>query len=93
MFISFLIILGISGITAQVILLRSILITAQGNELAIGIILGIWVISESVGAFSIRNALKDNAWKLLFISNSFFSILFPISLLIPFLSRQIFGLS
>jgi len=91
MFLLYLLILGMSGITAQVVLLRSFLTTAQGNEMAIGVIFGIWVIGESLGAFLLRKSPSKNPWTQFFLFNSLFAILFPFSLLFLFLSRKIFG--
>jgi spermidine synthase len=43
--------MGISGTTAQIILLRELLISFLGNELTLGIILANWLILEAIGAF------------------------------------------
>jgi spermidine synthase len=48
-----LIIMGFSGIVAQILLLRELLITFYGNELSIGIILANWLILEAFGCFFI----------------------------------------
>jgi|GEM_PF-753622 len=42
---------GASGIAAQVLLLRELLVNFNGNELTIGIIISNWVIAEAAGAF------------------------------------------
>lgn len=44
-------VMGISGITAQILLLRELLVVFQGNELSIGIILANWLILEAAGSF------------------------------------------
>lgn len=44
-------VMGFSGIVAQVLLLRDLLITFFGNELSIGIILANWLILEAFGCF------------------------------------------
>ena len=44
-------IMGFSGLVAQVLLLRELLITFQGNELSIGIILANWLLLEASGAY------------------------------------------
>ncbi len=54
-----LLIVGFSGIVAQTILLRELLIIFSGNELSIGIIIGSWVIWEAAGAF-LGGRRKDN---------------------------------
>lgn len=42
---------GFSGLIAQVLLLRELLVSFYGNELTVGIILANWVMLEAVGAF------------------------------------------
>ncbi len=42
-----LLIMGLSGIVAQIILLRELLVTFLGNELTLGIILANWMIMEA----------------------------------------------
>ncbi len=44
-------IMGFSGLVAQMILLRELLIVFSGNELSIGIILANWLILEAFGSF------------------------------------------
>ncbi len=48
-----LLVMGFSGIVAQILLLRELLITFYGNELSIGIILANWLILEAFGCFFI----------------------------------------
>ncbi len=57
-FIAALIIVGFSGIVAQVLLLRELLIKFYGNELSIGIILANWLILEAVGAFFLGKRIE-----------------------------------
>jgi spermidine synthase len=47
------IVVGFSGLIAQVLLLRELLVSFYGNELTIGVILANWVISEALGVFLI----------------------------------------
>jgi len=46
-----LVVMGFSGIIAQILLLRELLITFYGNELTIGIILANWLVLEAFGCF------------------------------------------
>ncbi|MFA5089563.1 MAG: fused MFS/spermidine synthase [Candidatus Omnitrophota bacterium] len=69
-------IIGISGLIAQVMLLRELALNFSGNELVIGVILANWLISEAAGVFyagkfigRIRN--KINAFFILQIVFSF----------------------
>lgn len=43
--------MGFSGLVAEILLLREMLIVFSGNELSIGIILSNWLILEALGAF------------------------------------------
>jgi len=43
--------MGLSGLVAEVLLLREFLIVFSGNELSIGIVLANWLILESLGSF------------------------------------------
>ncbi len=77
---------GLSGIAAQILLLRELLISYLGNELTLGVILTNWLIAESLGAFVIGK-LSDNIKSPLktFISlQIIFSLILPVSL---YLSR------
>ena len=50
--------MGLSGIAAQIILLRELLISFLGNELTLGIILGNWLILVAIGAFLIGQSVE-----------------------------------
>ena len=43
--------MGFSGLVAQMLLLRELLIVSSGNELSIGIVLANWLILEASGCF------------------------------------------
>ena len=43
--------MGFSGLVAEIILLRELLIVFWGNELSIGIVLANWLILEAAGCF------------------------------------------
>ena len=45
------VVMGFSGLVAQILLLRELLIVYSGNELSIGIILANWLILEAFGSF------------------------------------------
>ncbi len=44
-----LLIMGLSGIIAQILLLRELLVSFYGNELTLGIILANWLLLEAFG--------------------------------------------
>ncbi len=72
------IIMGFSGLVAQIILLRELMIAFHGNELSIGIVLANWLLLEAAGAFflgrKISQAKKKLAW-FIFVT-ILFSLLF-----------------
>jgi spermidine synthase len=75
-----LIIMGISGMTAQIILLRELLISFFGNELTLGIILANWLILEAIGSFIIGKTVEKTQRKM--EAFAFFQLIF--SLALPF---------
>ncbi len=67
LFIFSLLLMGFSGMAAQVILLRELLVVFYGNELSIGIILAIWLLCEAAGASSFRKTSCGFKKKLKFL--------------------------
>jgi len=59
-----LLIMGLSGIIAQIILLRELLISFLGNELTLGIILANWLILVAIGSFIIGKSVEKVKRKL-----------------------------
>jgi spermidine synthase len=57
-FKSSLLIKGMSGIAAQIILLRELLVSFLGNELTLGIILANWLILGAIGSFIIGKSVE-----------------------------------
>jgi len=49
---------GLSGIAAQIILLRELLVSFLGNELTLGIILANWLILVATGSFFVGKSVK-----------------------------------
>ena len=45
------VVMGFSGLVAEILLLRELLIVFSGNELSIGIILANWLILEAFGSY------------------------------------------
>jgi spermidine synthase len=60
--ISFLI-MGVSGIVAQIILLRELLVSFLGNEFTLGVILANWLLLEAIGSFLIGKSVEKTEWK------------------------------
>ncbi|MGC8811220.1 MAG: fused MFS/spermidine synthase, partial [bacterium] len=73
---------GLSGIVAQVVLLRELLITFLGNELTIGIILANWLILEGIGSFLIGQSVEKTSKKLeiYVLFQLIFSLSFPLAI-------------
>jgi spermidine synthase len=57
-FKSSLLIMGLSGIIAQILLLREFLVSFLGNELTLGIILANWLLLEALGSFCVGRLVK-----------------------------------
>jgi spermidine synthase len=51
-------IIGLSGIIAQVLLLRELLVGFAGNELTVGIILANWILAEAIGVFAVGKVIE-----------------------------------
>jgi spermidine synthase len=84
------IVIGASGIIAQIVLIRELLVSFQGNELSIGLILGNWLITEALGSFLFRKIkITIQSYKAIVL---IFSIIFPILCIIANLIRPIIGL-
>lgn len=68
-FIASIFVTGLSGIVAQIVLLRELLVSFNGNELTLGIILANWLISEGLGAYVLGRIIEKNQAKIsVFIS-------------------------
>ncbi|MBM4278731.1 MAG: MFS transporter [Deltaproteobacteria bacterium] len=77
-----LLIMGASGIVAQIVLLRELLVSFLGNELTLGIILANWLILEAIGSFVIGKTVEKVKKKVevyVFLQ-IFFSVALPFSI-------------
>ncbi len=79
-------IMGLSGITAQIVLLRELLVSFLGNELTLGIILANWLILVAIGSFLIGKSVEkvDKKIEIFVLFQLLFSVAFPFAI---FLSR------
>ncbi|MCD5401125.1 spermine synthase [candidate division NPL-UPA2 bacterium] len=86
---------GFSGIVAQILLLRELLVSFSGNELSIGIILANWLILEAFGCFFLGKRIDYIKNKIVaFVGITIlFSISLPISIYWTHLLRGILGVS
>ncbi|UCH12173.1 MAG: spermine synthase [Candidatus Omnitrophota bacterium] len=94
-FIAALIIVGFSGIVAQVLLLRELLIKFYGNELSIGIILANWLILEAAGAFFVGKRIEHIKRKIetFIILQLIFCLSLPLVVYLTRVLNIIFGLT
>ena len=79
-------IMGLSGIVAQIILLRELLVSFFGNELTLGIILANWLILEAIGSFYVGKSVEKTRRKIeiYVLLQLIFSLAFPFAV---YLSR------
>lgn len=89
------VVMGFSGLVAEIFLLRELLIVFSGNELGIGIILANWLILEAFGCFfpgrmaeKSRNRLEAFA-----IITILFSLSLPSAVFLTRLLKSILGVS
>ncbi len=75
-------IMGASGITAQIVLLRELLISFLGNELTLGIILANWLILEAIGSFLVGKTVEriEKRLEVYIFVQLFFSVALPFSI-------------
>lgn len=87
------IIVGLSGIIAQVILLRELLVNFQGNELTLGIILSNWILLEAAGAYGGGKiiAWARNKTGVLLIFQGLFISLLPFSVYLAKIIKPFLG--
>ncbi|MCK4437022.1 fused MFS/spermidine synthase [bacterium] len=84
---------GFSGIVAQILLLRELLVTFYGNELSIGIILANWLILEAFGCFFLGKGIeqfrrKTEAFVGLLL---LFSFSFPLAIYLTRVLKELIG--
>ena len=53
-----LLLMGLSGMAAQILLLRELLVSFFGNELTLGVILANWLMLEAIGSFLIGKSVE-----------------------------------
>jgi spermidine synthase len=75
-------IMGLSGIVAQILLLRELLISFLGNELTLGIILANWLLLVAIGSFVIGKSVEKASKRieLYVFFQLFYSVALPFAL-------------
>jgi spermidine synthase len=93
-FILIISLIGLSGIVAQVLILRELLVSYQGNELTLGIILANWVLCEAVGVFAIGKLIDKvkNRINIFILLQINFSLILPLSIYLSRTFKNISGI-
>ncbi|MDI6714385.1 MAG: fused MFS/spermidine synthase [Thermodesulfovibrio sp.] len=88
-------IMGFSGLIAQMLLLRELLIVFSGNELSIGIIFANWVILEAFGCFFFgkRAEKSKNKFETFIALNIIFSIFLILAIFFTRILKELLGFS
>jgi spermidine synthase len=88
-------IMGFSGIVAQILLLRELIVTFLGNELSIGIILANWLILEALGCFYLGKRAEHLKHKIeAFVGLTLlFSLSLPIAIYLTRILKEIIGVT
>jgi spermidine synthase len=87
--------MGFSGLVAEILLLRELMIIFSGNELSIGIILANWLILEAFGCFYPGRMVDKTKNKLeaFTVITVLFSVFFPIAIFLTRILKNILGIS
>ena len=88
-----LVVMGVSSISAQVLLLREFLVSFLGNELTFGILLANWMALEALGAFALGKSAERTERKLevYVLLQLFFSVALPASLYLARIFKEFLG--
>lgn len=87
--------MGLSGLIAQMVLLRELLIIFSGNELSIGIIFANWLILEALGCYisAKRAEFVKNKIETFAVITIFFSVSLPLMVYLTRILKNILGIS
>ena len=88
-------VMGFSGLVAQIVLLRELLIVFSGNELCIGIILANSLILEAFGSYYIgkRAETSKNSLESFTLLTIFFSLSLLVAILVIRIMKRMMGIS
>ncbi len=92
-FTSAILIMGLSGLIAQILLLREMLIVFYGNELTIGIIIANWLLLEAIGSFFVGKRIEFSRKKmeLFVLLQLIFSLSLPTEIYFTRILKEIVG--
>ena len=93
-FIPVILVIGLSGLAAQVLLLRELLISFYGNELTVGVILANWIISEALGVLLVGKLVDRLKSKIhiFIILQLLFSLALPLSIYLSRVFKLLLGI-
>ncbi|OGX17588.1 MAG: hypothetical protein A3K83_00440 [Omnitrophica WOR_2 bacterium RBG_13_44_8b] len=94
LFILTIFVMGLSGLVAQVLILRELLVGFLGNELTIGIVLANWVALEAAGVFIIGKSIDKikHSIGLFTVLELIFSLMLPVSIYLARDFKNILGI-
>ena len=94
-FVCALLVVGLSGLVAQIVLLREFLVIASGNELAIGVFLGNWLLLEAAGCLLAGRlwASSERPGTAFALCQAFFAAALPAALYATRCLRQLCGVA
>jgi spermidine synthase len=86
-----LLIKGLSGIIAQVLLMRELLVSFHGNELTLGVILANWLILVAIGSFILGKTVESmqRRSEIFVLFQLFFAIALPLTIYLARTFRSI----
>jgi spermidine synthase len=92
-FLPAILVTGSTGIIAQTVILRELLISFSGNELSIGVIIGSWVVWEALGAFTAGTGFwKPSLSPRVFVyATVLFSVTFPFCIYLTRVVKLVIG--
>ncbi|MDH5186866.1 MAG: spermine synthase [candidate division WOR-3 bacterium] len=84
---------GASGIIAQIILIRELMVSFYGNELSIGLVLANWLILEALGSFFLGKTIERAKNKIFLLSLVIiiFSLALPVMIYLARIIKNIIG--
>lgn len=90
-----LLVMGFSGIVAQILLLRELLVIFHGNELSIGIVLSNWLILEAFGCFFLGKRIEKTERRIeaFGLVALLFSLCFPLMVYLTRIIKEIIGVT
>jgi spermidine synthase len=88
-------VMGFSGLVAEILLLRELLVVFSGNELCIGFILANWLILEAFGCFFLGSLAEKSKNKLetFIVITILFSLSLPIAIFLTRILKGVIGIS